>query len=146
MKLLHAYTQRLLQWGPTLHLQSLECYLVARQIQFPHSNKNEKQEKQQKKKFATLWKLSFFFLPILDFICISHFYSFFFFLLWKNTKKNSSPADTQQNHCTEIDHQTEKEKIDDESQKSDSSSPDPNSNEVIIPILNKKNGPILQSQ
>lgn len=48
--------------------------------------------------------------------------------------------------ASEIDHQMEKEKIDDESQKSDSSSPDPNSNEVIIPILNKKNGPILQSQ
>lgn len=42
--------------------------------------------------------------------------------------------------------QKEKEKIDEElQQSSEGSSPEPNSNEVIIPIL-KKNGPILQSQ
>lgn len=42
--------------------------------------------------------------------------------------------------------QKEKEKIDDDLQQlSDSNSPEPNSNEVMIPIL-KKNGPILQSQ
>ncbi|KAG5677043.1 hypothetical protein PVAND_006828 [Polypedilum vanderplanki] len=39
----------------------------------------------------------------------------------------------------------EKEKIDEELQLSEGSSPEPNSNEVIIPIL-KKNGPLLQSQ
>lgn len=39
----------------------------------------------------------------------------------------------------------EKEKINDDDHLSGGSSPEPNSNEVIIPIL-KKNGPILQSQ
>lgn len=49
--------------------------------------------------------------------------------------------------CKEDEHQQqkEKEKIDEELQLSDGSSPEPNSNEVIIPIL-KKNGPLLQSQ
>lgn len=48
--------------------------------------------------------------------------------------------------CKEDEHhqQKEKEKIDEELQLS-GSSPEPNSNEVIIPIL-KKNGPLLQSQ
>ncbi|CRK95968.1 CLUMA_CG009409, isoform A, partial [Clunio marinus] len=42
--------------------------------------------------------------------------------------------------------QKEKEKIDEElQQSSEGNSPEPNSNEVIIPIL-KKNGPLLQSQ
>jgi hypothetical protein len=48
-------------------------------------------------------------------------------------------------HCLENDSQ-QKEKIDDDLQLSDSTSPEPNSQEVIIPIL-KKNGPIgLQGQ
>lgn len=56
-------------------------------------------------------------------------------------------TDFLSNHCVENEqHQKEKEKIDDDLQQlSEGSSPEPNSNEVIIPIL-KKNGPILQSQ
>lgn len=42
-------------------------------------------------------------------------------------------------------HHKEKDKIDEDLHFSDGGSPEPNSNEVIIPML-KKNGPLLQSQ
>ena len=55
-----------------------------------------------------------------------------------NRSKNPKIEDEQQ-------QLKEKEKIDEELQLSEGSSPEPNSNEVMIPIL-KKNGPLLQSQ
>lgn len=43
------YTGLCYNEGPTLHLQSLECYLVARQIQFPHSHTKKKQREKEAK-------------------------------------------------------------------------------------------------
>ncbi|XP_070497539.1 forkhead box protein P2 isoform X2 [Chironomus tepperi] len=65
-----------------------------------------------------------------------------------NGKKGHDSGDDEEENTEEKDEQQqhkEKEKIDEELQLSEGSSPEPNSNEVMIPIL-KKNGPLLQSQ
>jgi hypothetical protein len=62
------------------------------------------------------------------------------------TKSSSTVPDFACVFAEDEQQQKEKEKIDDDLQQlSEGSSPEPNSNEVIIPIL-KKNGPILASQ
>lgn len=60
-------------------------------------------------------------------------------------KFDKTPQILKHTHKEDEHQQKEKEKIDEELQLSEGSSPEPNSNEVIIPIL-KKNGPLLQSQ
>lgn len=69
-----------------------------------------------------------------------------FFLVFARSRIITNPK-LRPFTLTESDqHQKEKEKIDEDLQQlSEGSSPEPNSNEVIIPML-KKNGPILQSQ
>lgn len=74
------------------------------------------------------------------------FLSFYFRLMIITETTNLNCVRRTHTQTESEQHQKEKEKIDEDLQQlSEGNSPEPNSNEVIIPML-KKNGPLLQSQ